>query len=163
MRVIALLAALSIAAASPAFAAKRDEGTAPAAGWSATTPAPADEYFGRMKMSVLGIHNELARLTDEVQRDPNHPERVSNLATLVEGSIHDWERHYPHDPWLARHIYGLGQMYAQMRTREGHVCALRVLKWVITKYRSTHYAAYAASEMSRISHFKLAANRSNTP
>lgn len=41
--------------------------------------APADEYFGRMRMSILG----------------------SRLA-LVDDALRDWRAHYPRDTWLPR-------------------------------------------------------------
>lgn len=150
MKIFAFLIALSLLASPAAFAAHRDSGIAPPAGTSATGPAPADEYFGKLEMSVLGIHNELVRLTDEVQSDPAHSARVLNLAALLENSMHDWEHHYPRDPWLARHIFGLEQMYAHIPTREGQLCARRVLNWLTAKYRSTRYGADAEVALSHL-------------
>jgi len=92
-------------------------------------------------MSVLGIHNELIRLTDDVARDPARAGSIYNLAALLENSMHDWENHYPRDPWLARHIYGLECMYARIPTTTGHLDARRISHWLSAKYRSTRYGA----------------------
>ncbi|MDQ2680342.1 MAG: hypothetical protein M3Y21_04875 [Candidatus Eremiobacteraeota bacterium] len=161
MRIIVLFVALSMASSFSAQAANRNQGVAPPAGWSSNGPAPADEYFGRMKMSVLGIHNELMRLSVQAKRDPAHPERVANLAALLENSIHDWEQHYPRDPWLARHIYGLARVYAVMRSADGHIRAFHTFEWLARRYHSTQYSGYAVAEISRMAHYNLIAPKAN--
>jgi hypothetical protein len=61
--------------------------------------APADEYFGRMKMSVLGIRNAL----DGLERRAESGDRsVGSMLTLVDDAISDWRAKYPHDTWLRR-------------------------------------------------------------
>lgn len=73
--------------------------------------APADEYFGPLKDSILGIRNRLLAF-----------ERKADSELLIAGSlrgidnielaIEDWDRQYPRDPWLAGfmdrmlHVYG---------------------------------------------------------
>lgn len=73
--------------------------------------APADEYFGPFKESILGIRN---RLTD-FERKADHELLIAGTVTgidNVERAIEDWDRQYPRDPWLAPfmdrtlHIYG---------------------------------------------------------
>ena len=64
--------------------------------------APADEYFGRMKMSVLGIRNAL----DGIERraaggDRNYAAMGGQLA-WVDDAMRDWESKYPRDTWLPR-------------------------------------------------------------
>ena len=64
-----------------------------------TNSAPADEYFGPSKQSVLEIRN---RLNDYDQRDPGamlDPEVTSSLDHL-QAAILDWQHQYPRDPWL---------------------------------------------------------------
>lgn len=61
--------------------------------------APADEYFGRMKMSVLGIRNALNGLERRVESGDRS---VGSMLALVDDAISDWRSKYPHDTWLRR-------------------------------------------------------------
>jgi hypothetical protein len=61
--------------------------------------APADEYFGRMKMSVLGIRNALDGLE---RRAANGDRSVGSMLALVDDAISDWRSKYPRDTWLQR-------------------------------------------------------------
>lgn len=60
-----------------------------------TTLAPADEYFGRMGYSVLGIENELKRIN--FMLNYNYGNRESAQAILVAESIDDMHKVYPRD------------------------------------------------------------------
>lgn len=75
--------------------------------------APADEYFGRMKMSVLEIGN---RLHDLSRRNSAPASNVLHDAALTEDAMHAWEDKYPADPWLSKDISSLARIYAQLHT-----------------------------------------------
>jgi hypothetical protein len=66
--------------------------------------APADEYFGRQKESILEIRNRL----DDLDRlaDEDVSSRMSELDDLRD-AILDWRHKYPHDPWLPRMLQRL--------------------------------------------------------
>ena len=64
--------------------------------------APADEYFGQLRMSVLGIRNELNGLERRAASgDPNVTAMTGKLA-LVDDAMRDWRARYPRDTWLPR-------------------------------------------------------------
>ena len=63
----------------------------------ASGPAPADEYFGPFKESVLEIRNRL--MTFERDADWHLRRHVRGIDNL-EVAIEDWYRKYPRDPWL---------------------------------------------------------------
>ncbi len=96
MRAIAIVLALSCAAVLPGTVALAH--SRPSAG-ALSSMAPADEYFGRFKESVLEIRNRLDAF-----------DRASDDEMLEGGTIHalgdlwnaisDWRRKYPRDPWL---------------------------------------------------------------
>jgi len=89
---IAALAVMILACAAPA---------AHAAGMRDL--APADQYFGQLKMSVLGIRNELNALERRCESgDRNVPAMMGKLA-FVDDAMRDWRRQYPHDNWLPRY------------------------------------------------------------
>lgn len=60
-----------------------------------STLAPADEYFGRMGMSVLGIKNELKRIN--VMLDYKYGNRESNQTAFVAEAIDAMHKVYPRD------------------------------------------------------------------
>ncbi|HEY9180755.1 MAG TPA: hypothetical protein VIO32_08535, partial [Candidatus Baltobacteraceae bacterium] len=73
--------------------------------------APADEYFGRLKMSILGIGNQLRDLALRLQYTPDKSEAILGSAAMVEDAMRDWEHKYPGDPWLAKDVYQLTSLY----------------------------------------------------
>jgi len=63
--------------------------------------APADEYFGRLKMSFLGMNNTF-RDSSISSGDHTTNQGIINKVALAEDALDDWARKYPHDPQLAR-------------------------------------------------------------
>jgi len=66
--------------------------------------APADEYFGKMKMSFLGMNNtfrDSAISSGDHTTDP----AIINKVALAEDALEAWARKYPRDPQLARTYY----------------------------------------------------------
>jgi hypothetical protein len=89
---LAALAAMMIAFAAPAANAANMRDL-----------APADEYFGQLKMSVLGIRNELNTLERRAASgDPNIAAMTGKLA-FVDDAMRDWRARYPRDNWLPRY------------------------------------------------------------
>ncbi|HXN09241.1 MAG TPA: hypothetical protein VN860_06230, partial [Candidatus Acidoferrales bacterium] len=66
--------------------------------------APADEYFGKMKLSFLGINNTFR---DQAVRAGDHTVdgSVISRVELANDSLRDWRRKYPLDPQLARSLF----------------------------------------------------------
>jgi hypothetical protein len=64
--------------------------------------APADEYFGRLRMSVLGIRNELVTLERRVESGDRNLAAMSGKLALVDDAMRDWRSRYPRDTWLPR-------------------------------------------------------------
>lgn len=96
------LAIASILLVACIFSAPR----ANAAGWE----APADEYFGPLKQSILEIRNRLDRLDGYGGRSALGWQVVPGLDSL-EQSIADWQHKYPRDPWLPRYLAHLMHEY----------------------------------------------------
>ncbi len=73
--------------------------------------APADEYFGPFKDSILGIRNRLVAFERKADDELLVADTIRGIDN-VERAIEDWDHHYPRDPWLAGfmdrtlHIYG---------------------------------------------------------
>jgi hypothetical protein len=65
--------------------------------------APADEYFGQLKMSVLGIRNELNALERRATGGDRNVPAMSGKLAFVDDAMRDWRRRYPRDNWLPRY------------------------------------------------------------
>jgi hypothetical protein len=66
--------------------------------------APADEYFGRTKMSYLGMNNTF-RDSAISSGDHTTDAGIVNKVSLAEEALEVWAKKYPHDPQLARTYY----------------------------------------------------------
>jgi hypothetical protein len=64
--------------------------------------APADEYFGQLRMSVLGIRNELNTLERRAAGGDRNVAAMSGKLALVDDAMRDWRTRYPRDTWLPR-------------------------------------------------------------
>ncbi|MDQ6822875.1 MAG: hypothetical protein M3Z07_00030 [Candidatus Eremiobacteraeota bacterium] len=107
---------------------------APAA--ARTRVAPADEYFGRMKMSILGVGNSLRDLAAKAERQAARPENLTHDAMLAEDAVHDWEAKYPRDPWLAKDVAKLVHIYSEVGSDSGRARMHACLNWLEHRYRS---------------------------
>ena len=109
--------------------------------------APADEYFGRLKMSILGIRNELRDLDQRLTFSPDAGPAVLGSAAMVEDAIRDWQAKYPADPWLPRSVYQLTHLYARVHSGDGHLKAVSTLHWLVTRYHSSPFCTVATNEV----------------
>ena len=60
--------------------------------------APADRYFGRLKMSIWASATSSRTSPSGSTPSPSDAEHVYDKAVLVEDALHDWQRHFPRDP-----------------------------------------------------------------
>lgn len=97
--------------------------------------APADEYFGRYKMSILGVRNTLHDVDLRLHANPAIAATVIGMINLTEDAIRDWEKKYPHDHWIPKSLLGLLTVYHDMANDVGHEGEKRVLHWLDEKYQ----------------------------
>lgn len=140
---IALAAVATLLAPSPALA--RPTSATSTLGAPAPTPAlaPADEYFGPLAMSVLGIRNELDRLRVRLDASRRGAGSALVLARQIARSIHAWEARYPKDPWIGVQLLALLHVYAHVGSPQGHQSELHCLAWILAKYPAQSDAALA--------------------
>lgn len=96
--------------------------------------APADEYFGHLKMSILGIRNTLKDLAIKADYNPSNPEQIFGSAGFAEEALHEWEHKYPGDPWLAKTVAGLVHMYSRVPTAQGRAKMHAAFAWLSSRY-----------------------------
>lgn len=97
--------------------------------------APADEYFGRMKMSVLGIRNGLRDTSLRIAYDPRHAATQLAACHWLENAIEDWGNKYPHDTWLPGMVAQLERIYARIHNTQGRIHAARLRSWEMRRDR----------------------------
>lgn len=84
--------------------------------------APADEYFGRMKMSPLEITNHIA---DGERRRAGY-----SVLTLTQNAIEDWTSKYPADPWIPSREFRLTQLFLSLHSHAGYLAALHCRSFI---------------------------------
>ena len=66
--------------------------------------APADEYFGRQKLSNLGMRNIVHDMTIEGTSPLALPKQIGRMVA-IEDALMDWSEKYPSDRWLPGEMY----------------------------------------------------------
>ena len=74
--------------------------------------APADETFGRTRISPLEI-------TQRIKDAERHGASYRGLMSL-QGAIEDWTRRYPSDPWIAPREYRMSLLFAHLHSTVGN-------------------------------------------
>jgi hypothetical protein len=144
-------AALTQAAAAGTIASKPAPALAkqvPAKPAAAVRPAvaPADEYFGRMKLSILGISNTIHDTKLREGFDPVHAATYYDKLSLAEDALEDWSTKYPHDTWLPGKAYYMSHEFWAMNTPDANREAERCRTLLFTHFKTSPYAAKARTE-----------------
>ncbi len=139
-------AALAGAVASKPPAAAAKPATARPAAVAKPAVAPADEYFGRMKLSILGISNTIHDTKLRESFDPANAAANFDKLSLAEDALEDWSRKYPHDTWLPGKAYYMSHEFWTMNTSDSNAEAERCRSLLFTHFASSPYAAKARTE-----------------
>ena len=119
-----------------------------------SVPAPADEYVGKLKMSILGIRNTIHDIGANIDVDASRAEGLMGKADLAEDAIRDWEKRYPTDSWLPKSIFSLERMYAKIDSDDGRRRALAAMTWLVHDFPRTWYGKTGRQEITehRVGH-----------
>jgi hypothetical protein len=100
--------------------------------------APGDEYFGRTKISYLGIDNTFKDGSISAGGYTTDPRLIGKLMAADE-ALTRWAAKYPSDPQLAR-SYFLGiQVFRKVYTQPGQETAWRYVQILITKFPKSYF------------------------
>ena len=147
---VSLVAVTTTAAlAAPAPAAKPTAKPALAHQRVPIKVAPADEYFGKLKMSVLGIRNTIKDVGANIEIDQTRWAQQASKALFAEDATRDWERKYPKDTWLAKTVFALERMYAKLDTDEGRKRSLATMHWLVHDFPTTWYGKTGKRELAQ--------------
>ena len=101
---------------------------------------PADRYFGRLKMSILGVRNSLTDLSARLAAHPEDAVPVYERALLVDDALHDWATQFPRDPWIPRFAHALAELYRKVDTEDARIRKNDTLDWLSADYPQSEFA-----------------------
>lgn len=109
--------------------------TAPAIVHAGARLAPADEYFGRAKMSPLEITNRI--------RDAERGRASYAGLMTTQSAIEDWTRKYPGDPWIPSREYRMSHLFARLHSSQGNFEAAHCRSFLSAHFAGTSFAVAA--------------------
>ena len=148
---VSLVAATTTAALSAAAPAATPQAK-PAPAHKKAAPigvAPADEYFGKLKMSVLGIRNTIKDVGANLDIDQTRWTQLASKAAFAEDAIRDWEKKYPRDTWLAKSVFALERMYAKLDNDDGRKRSLAAMNWLVHDFPKSWYGRTGRKELAQ--------------
>lgn len=96
--------------------------------------APADEYFGRFQMSVLGIANTIHDAGWRIDEGSDPQALIGGPLAFATDAIVAWERAYPRDPWIASDLTELAHVYLRIKTPAAAALASKTGVWLARDY-----------------------------
>ncbi|HEY5093875.1 MAG TPA: hypothetical protein VII69_02030 [Candidatus Eremiobacteraceae bacterium] len=110
--------------------------------------APADEYFGRMKLSILGIGNILHDTKLREAYDPAHAADNYTKLSFAEDALEDWAAKYPQDNWLPAKAYFMSHEFWAMNTPDGDRAAERCRALLMNRLAKSPFSIKAHGEIA---------------
>jgi hypothetical protein len=109
--------------------------------------APGDEYFGKQKMSFLGIDNTFR---DQSLRSGANTADLAILGKVdqADDALQAWLRKYPNDPQLARSFYLGAETYKKIYIKSAQDKAWSYMVLLIKKFPTTYFGKQAKKEIA---------------
>jgi len=103
-----------------------------------TRTAPADEYFGNLKYSPIGVRNEVIRVDKYLDKGWGY--RMESDALQIDSSVEDWQKQYPHDLTLPANLLDTYVMLERVGTEKTKAAAIRVKTTLLVEYAGARQA-----------------------
>jgi hypothetical protein len=112
-----------------------------------THSAPGDEYFGRMKLSYLGINNTFR---DETIRSGAFTTSPGVITTVdfADDALHAWANKYPNDPELARSYFLAIAAYSKIYTQPTQDKAWQYMHIIVQQFPHTFFGKQVAKNLA---------------
>ena len=126
--------------------------------------APGDEYFGRMKISYLGIDNTFKDGLISAGTFTTDPKLIAKLL-FADEALQRWAAKYPSDPQLARSYFLGVQVFRKVYTQAGQQKAWQYMQIIVKKYPNTYFGKNVKASMASgyTEHWFLLADMCPTP
>jgi hypothetical protein len=106
-----------------------------------SAPAPADEYFGRFKLSNLGMRNIIHDMNVEGDSPLALPLQETRIHAVA-GALSDWTNRYPRDVWVPRTTASFVKFLERKQTAEASGLAIRYAVYLADKFNGTRSARW---------------------
>ena len=113
-----------------------------------TNSAPGDEYFGRMKISYLGIDNTFKDGVISAGGYTTDDHLISKLM-FADEALQRWASKYPGDPQLARSYFLGVQVFRKVYTEPGQQVAWHYMQVLVTKYPKTFFGKTMKASLAK--------------
>ncbi|MBD5654812.1 MAG: hypothetical protein IAI50_06475 [Candidatus Eremiobacteraeota bacterium] len=140
--------AISIAASTAAPHA-RPTAVPSAAHVALASQAPADEYFGPLRISAIGIRMRIDVLGRRYTARTENDGDLVHDAGDVETALKIWNERYPRDTWAAPTAYHLAQLYQEIQTTDARARARAALTYVASTYPDSKFAHFARLRLAQ--------------
>jgi hypothetical protein len=111
--------------------------------------APADEDFGKLRLSILGVRNNISDTATRLDRGAVDVQSTLEHLALVEDSLRDLEAKYPQDGWLPRMVLDLHRVYRRIGTEEAVLRSVDVASWLLRAYPGSREAQALRGDLAR--------------
>lgn len=110
--------------------------------------APGDEYFGRMKMSYLGINNTFRDETIRAGSNTTDP-GIINKVSFAEEALNQWASRYPGDPQLARSYFLAVQIFKKIYTQDAQQKAWHYMQMLVSHFPASYFGKLEKTDIAR--------------
>jgi hypothetical protein len=110
--------------------------------------APADEYFGRFDLSILGVANTIRDAGNRVDGGADPQAMINGPLYFATDALHDWEKKYPNDPWIPKELLALETVYLRVPGDDGVRLASQTEAWLVADYPNSAYAAPGRAQLA---------------
>jgi hypothetical protein len=110
--------------------------------------APGDEYFGRMKMSYLGIDNTFKDGVISAGAYTTDPRLISKLM-FADEALQRWAQRYPDDPQLARSYFFGEAVFRKVYTQDGQQLAWQYIQILTHKFGKTYFGKIMKASLAK--------------
>jgi hypothetical protein len=109
--------------------------------------APADSYFGRMKMSYLGINNVFhdAGITTGSRTTSGD---IIRKVELADDALRAWAKLYPKDPQLPRSYFLAADLFRRIWVKSYQDRAWAYMHTIVTLFPTTYFGKVVQKELA---------------
>uniref|UniRef100_E6Q4U9 Uncharacterized protein n=1 Tax=mine drainage metagenome TaxID=410659 RepID=E6Q4U9_9ZZZZ len=110
--------------------------------------APGDQYFGRLKMSYLGINNTFR---DDAIRAGAYTTNSGLISSVnfADEALRDWAHRYPGDPQLARSYFLAVQAMSKLYVQPEQQRAYHYMLVLVKKFPHTYFGKVMKESLAR--------------
>lgn len=111
--------------------------------------APADEYFGKMRLSVVRMHHQVFALKDDLHHRRTRIAAISHEADDISEAYYDWAHRFPKDRWVPRTSWELATLYEELPGADARDHAVALLNFVRDHYGDSSFGGASVKELAR--------------